>query len=374
MKNILIIFSLIILFSCTNRYNDKNISDKENILIETSVSAYNINTYNDNVYQNNNEEIFELSENELIFRFGGIIYQTHITNDVNVFLLPDFESRIKDELVKGTVVQIIGISDKNEKFEENDYFWVKILYGAAPAMRDPNVGWITSNFTNVETLKVSNIEIDRSRMDSLGNLILYGTYKINDFVMEFSVTAINVEGQNFFTFSWDHTHENFHYSNLPGLYIWNEEKKELQHITYIGGQGSKWGFSSWSKITDDFKYLLQDQGTSPSRGVVIWSLKDGEEIFSAGYNIDINLKGYTIEIYQYYGEYYAGKWTINRENFTEGEINFVNIFMEENEPPKELVRIADLAQGNGLALLIIYEYNIHTKERRIIGGKYIGTM
>jgi hypothetical protein len=134
------------------------------------------------------------------------------------------------------------------------------------------------------------------------------------------------------------------------------------------------GFSMWQLITDDSKYSIQDYGTRPPpRNVIVRNLEDGEIIFSGEYYQNINLQGHTIEIVKFYGEYYGGEWSIN-PNLNEAEIIFAKTFLEINTPPEELVQIADLAKGNGLGLLIILEYNFETKESKMIGGKYIGTM
>jgi hypothetical protein len=146
----------------------------------------------------------------------------------------------------------------------------------------------------------------------------------------------------------------------------------------IYAQGSEkemdWGPSLWQIMTDDSQYLIQDYGTRPApRTVVVRNLENNEIVFSGSYYENINLQGHTIEIVQFYGEYYGGKWSINR-NLSEEEKYFAEYFLKTNEPPEELMRIADLAKGNGMGLLIIFEYNIKTRETKIIGGKYIGTM
>jgi hypothetical protein len=132
--------------------------------------------------------------------------------------------------------------------------------------------------------------------------------------------------------------------------------------------------SSWQIITDDSIYLIEDRGTRPPpRNVVVKNIENGEIIFFGLYYNSINLNGYIIEIVKHYGEYYAGKWSINK-NLDDTELNFGKIFLEESKPPDEWVQIADLAQGNGLGLLIIFEYNFEKRESRIIGGKYYRTM
>ena len=375
MKNIIIIISLVLLFSCSNRQTNQN----ENLTImegnptDERIIDSSIITSQLEISQYISEVPYELRFNEVINRFGGVVYNTYITDEVNVYLLPNFESKIKENLSTGTSVQIIGISD-NKTLENNDEYWVKIYY-RQEGFNDPKVGWILSNFIGNETLVVSNLLIERTEIVGSGNLVLYGKYIVENFVKEFSVSTNKLDNQYFYTFSWDYTSSNFHHSNKPGLYTWDESKKELRHISYVGGQGSKWGFSSWSVVTDDFKYMLQDQGTAPPpRGVVVWNLENGEEIFSASYYVEINLRGHSINIVRHFSTYYNGNWSIPR-NFNEEEINFGNYFKEENEPPEEWVKIADAGGGgNALSLFLIYEYNIETKEIKIISGQYIQTM
>ena len=132
--------------------------------------------------------------------------------------------------------------------------------------------------------------------------------------------------------------------------------------------------SLWEIITSDSKYMIIDYGTAPPpRFVVIKSLESGEIIFSGNYYRDINLQGHTIEIVKNFGEYYSGKWSLNKR-LNEKELNFAKEYIKANEPPEDIVKIADLAQGNGLGLLIVFEYNFITKEYKIIDGKYIRTM
>jgi len=132
--------------------------------------------------------------------------------------------------------------------------------------------------------------------------------------------------------------------------------------------------SLWQIETEDSKYLIEDRGTTPPpRFVVVKNLENKEIIFFATYFQNINLREYTIEIVKNYGTYYAGEWSINK-NLANNEIDFGKTFLNENEPPLEWVEIADLAKGNSLGLLIIFEYNFKTKESKIVGGKYYKTI
>ena len=147
------------------------------------------------------------------------------------------------------------------------------------------------------------------------------------------------------------------------------EETNIQLENYPSLDGSLWQIT-----TDDSKYLIQDYGTRPApRNVMVTNLETGKTVFSGNYYEDINLQGNTIEIIKSYGEYYAGKWAINN-NLNNDEINFAICFMENNEPPKELVESADLAQGNGFGLLIIIEYDFVKSISKMIGGRYVRTM
>ena len=320
------------------------------------------------------ETIPEPSANEVPYRFAGhdagIVYQTFITSDVKVYLLPGFDSRVIEELKADTPVQIIGISDNREALESNSEFWVKISYGKVADFGDPNIGWILSSFTNIERdrLFVSDLKIVGTELNGHGQLVLHGTYDLNGSVVEFSVLPYKLEDQDFYTFSWDAAAEGFRYTNKPGIYIWKEAENEVRHITYSGGEGSKWGFAAWSILTDDFMYLIQDQGTSPDpRAVKVWRIEDGEEIFSGSYYVDINLRGHTIEIIRSTGLFYSEQWRF-AERATDEELAFANKFIEENQPPE------NLPDGIATALLLTYDYNMDTGEKTLLGGQYIESM
>ncbi|MCL2721232.1 MAG: hypothetical protein FWD47_07835 [Treponema sp.] len=373
MRNTIFLFLIFIIISCENKTNEKEQTNfEENINSNSIITEYNTDisliTHNlsDISLITHNLSHLLFNNNEIITPNEGILYVTNIIHDTNVYILPDFNSRILETLNTGTSVRIIGTSDNNEK-------WIKVYYGDPQHYRDnPKMGWIPVSFANIEKpYYASHLEIERMDINQWGNLILYGKYSVNNITIGFTVSANKTESQNFYTFTWDYTCKGFHYSNKPGLYIWNENG--LRFISYVGGQGSKWSGSAWAKVTDDFKYLLQDQGTSVHpRTVNIWNLENGEEIsFTNNYEdliwyyADINLKGYSMEIIKEYKTFYNGEWSDSRYSFTNEEITFAQRFIRENDPPQELLDM------NYFAFLIVYEYNIETKDKKIIGGKYI---
>jgi hypothetical protein len=130
------------------------------------------------------------------------------------------------------------------------------------------------------------------RARKLNRIYLIGTTEI-----QISLYSHKQANQNFWTFAWDLDNENYHYTNIPGSYAWHPETNELKHITYIGTAGE----SAWVIFTDDFKYIIEDFGTSPGpRGLGIWQANNGKRIFSGSYYRDIKLHGHVVEvIYSY---------------------------------------------------------------------------
>ena len=294
---------------------------------------------------------------------SGTVYQAYITGDTGVRLLPEFDSRIIEELGAGAPIYVIGISGNRDGLEDGEY-WVRIWYGESPGGEPANIGWVLSGSTNIERARVSvsGLEITGTETNALGDRVLHGTYSLRGSPVGFSVLAHRLENQDFYTFAWDHTSGGFHFSNRPGVYLWRGEENGLRHMAYVGGEGATWGFSSWSILTDDFRYLLQDHGTSPPpRGVVVWRLKDGEKILSA-LHAGINLRGHTIEVVGRSVAHRIEGWSFP-ENLGDEQAAFANRFIRENPPPEDL--------GNWVSLVLIYDHNLSTGERTLVGGRYI---
>jgi hypothetical protein len=134
MRKIIVIFSIIVLLSCNNkndkreRISNEKIGKSDEI---NNVDLLDISGLTNIEYMN--KPTYKLKNNEIIFSngalYGGIAYYTHITDDVNVYLLPNFDSRIKETLSKDTIILIIGISNNRETLENDDEYWVQIYYG-----------------------------------------------------------------------------------------------------------------------------------------------------------------------------------------------------------------------------------------------------
>jgi hypothetical protein len=296
--------------------------------------------------------------------------------EANVYVLPTVRSKIKGKLVKGKDISILGFAEAEGTIKGQTEHWVKIQY-----IYDTYAGWIQSDVINIENFVVSELHIESSsfyrRHEAYqgDRLILHGKYIVENQEREFSVGADKVDGQDFCLFWWNGSNENFHYSTRPGLYIWNEDKKELKHITYIDGIDGEIetnSASGWDMVTNDYKYLIQDYGSAPPpRGIAVWNLDNGEKIFSGSYYEHINLNGHTIEIIKRYDEYFNGKW-LNRENgLTKEEIDYAKRFIETNKPPADLLGMANTGMA-GLGLILVLEYNLDNGKTKIKEGKYIG--
>jgi hypothetical protein len=192
--------------------------------------------------------------------------------------------------------------------------------------------------------------------------ILIGSYQINGMEKMVKLYPHKEENQDFYTFAYDNAYEIFHYSNIPGSYAYYPETNKLKHISYIGTDSE----SAWVIFTDDFKYVIEDFGTSPGpRGLGVWRTEDSKRIFSGGYYRDINLKGYTINIiYEYSNR--------NIPYLDDEIINYAKKYEENNPIPDDILR-SSKEYGFSIELIIICELNLDTGIRKIINGRYINT-
>jgi hypothetical protein len=342
MRIIFIVLAMFIFIACNDKKPQKEV-DLPKIIENTSEVRNDIIST-----EALDNDTFGYVYKESKMSYGGIVYNSDITDDTaNVYMLPSLESKINDTLLIDTEIKIIGVSKNRETINDHEGYWVEILYGE-DKYGDPKIGWIFSNSLNIERCFSSELKIVESEQNDQGNLTLYGEYSINDKDIEFSVSCSKSVNQDFYIFSWDYSEHEFHYSNNPGIYIWYENTKTLEHITYLGGEGSVWGGVAWVAVTDDLKYLIQDYGTAPPpRGVIAWRLEDGEVVFSGIYYDDINLSGHSIETVKYYNEYYAGKWLNRNTQLSEEEILFAQNYLESNKTPEEHQRMfAEFTKAN----------------------------
>jgi len=234
--------------------------------------------------------------------------------------------------------------------------------------------------THIDDRGIVDLTVERLEIVKWEDLVvdgkLYGKYTAENHETEFSVECSKFNNQELYFFFWTQYTAGFPFSNKPGLYILDIDKKRLEHIAYFDGidemRGEIFGIGVWTSLTNDFHYLIHEYGSGPPpRGVGVWDLRSGEKIFNGVYYLDINLKGNTMEVIEDFDEYYGGKW-LNRSNeLNDEQIAFAIKYRETNKPPEDMVRMADSGASVGLALVILFEFNMDTRTKKIKDGKYI---
>jgi hypothetical protein len=297
------------------------------------------------------------------FLFFGILYNTFINDDiVNVRNYPSLEGIISLQINRGTRISVIGVSEENQ-FIDNYYGnWLKIRISE----NQPNPGkegWVFSKYVDTGAIRASELRIiEMPPKEERQAQTLIGVYQLNGVEQIVTFYPHKEEDQNFYTFAFNIEDKAFHYSNIPGSYAWYPETNELKHISYIGTSME----SAWVIFTNDFKYILEDFGTNTGiRGLKIWRINDGEEIFWGNYYRNINLHEYTIEIVYLYD------WYSIMHDLLEDEIkSYAENFKIANPEPADMVQNSR-DWGYRLDLMIICEYNFDTGIRKILRGQYI---
>jgi len=234
--------------------------------------------------------------------------------------------------------------------------------------------------THIDDKGIADLTVERLEIIKWEDYVvdgkLYGKYTAENQETEFSVECSKFNNQELYFFFWTQYTVNFPFSNKPGLYILDITKKRLEHIAYFDDidemKGEIFGIGVWTSLTSDFKYLIHEYGSGPPpRGVGVWDLRSGEKILDGVYYLDINLKGNTMEVIKYYDQYADGRW-FNLVNYlSEEELAFAIEYKETNKPPEDLVKMADTYSGIVLELAVLFEFNMDTRVKKIIGGKYI---
>ena len=285
------------------------------------------------------------------------VYNTTINDDnVNVRAHPSVRADILFQVHKDEKIIIIGTSKEIDTIDGYTGNWLNIVknkYG--------ETGWIFSKYVEkgrITTTELKIIEMPPQEERRAQRLI--GSYQING--KETMVDLLyphKEENQDFYTFIYDYTTEPFHYSNIPGSYAWYPKTNELKHISYIGTGMA----STWVIFTDDFKYVIEDFGTTPEpRALGVWRVEDSKRIFFGRYYEGINLQGYTINVIY---------WDSNRHEWDDEILNYAKKYEENNPAPDDMV---EYAKGKfGLELIILCEFNMDTGIRKIMGGQYIYT-
>jgi hypothetical protein len=289
----------------------------------------------------------------------GTAYATVITADnVKIHSQPSENSSVRFEVNRGTRVRIISTSPHIDTIDGYTGNWLQVA-GDFPL----GDGWVFSNYVERGQVTPSTLQIiELPPKEENRGQILIASYQVDGAETMVNLYPKKIADQPFYTFVFDEwvsknidgrTIGLFHYSNIRGSYAWFPETNELRHISFIGTTAE----SAWVIFTDDFRYLMEDYGTSPGpRGLVVYRVEDGEVIYNGSYLNDINLRGHTIEVIS----------SLPRDS------DEIVAFMNNNSAPDEMVNDAN-KWGLGMELVLLSELDLDTGIERFITGKWIMT-
>jgi len=297
------------------------------------------------------DRIFPIEEKK---NFGTICITNIIENNVNVRNLSSLDGKIIHKAQKDDIVWILGFSGEEETINGLKGNWLHIIF---ENNKDID-GWVFSKYLNTNDKKYAPIKfVELIPQTNTTISLVKLSYTLDN--EEIFIKQDYSKWNNYYVIIWGQYEHGFHYTNRPGVYLLDKDTLELKHITYLGS------FEPWphayTSFTDDFKYLLQDSGTSQGiRGITAWRLSDQDKVFDGSY-LRWEVNGHTINIA------YSYKYSFDEEILAYGEK-----YQEENKIPQD-IEDRKKEYGLGIELVIICTYNLDTGERKIIDGIYINT-
>jgi hypothetical protein len=330
MNKFVFLFFIMLIIGCTNKKTQSNPKN------EKDEPTNNLKTID-------NDDLPEEGEEKLEY-FGTIFISTINDDNINVRAYPSQKADVLFKVNKGTKILVTGTSREIDDIDGYRGNWLNIRV----ENQWGDNGWVFSKYVKNGRITTSELEIIPPVIEENRSTKLWAAYKVNGIITNFELyLEEKEEKQNFYTFAYGYPMSVFHYSNVPGTYIWYPETNELKHISYIGKDIE----SGWVKLTDDFKYLIVDYGSGyPPRGLKVWRVEDAKNLFSGMYYKNINLQGNTIDvIYRPY--YWADKYDDEIKNYAEE--------YEKNNPVTDD------------ELIIVCSLDLDTGIRKIIKGQYI---
>jgi hypothetical protein len=287
------------------------------------------------------------------FPMGGIFYNTIINdNNVNIRILPSLTSKIVTQLNKSSEIKVIGISPNTQLIDNFNGHWINI------ALPNDIVGWVFEKYVNINGIFVSEINVD-------GNG--YGTYSLGNNKISFNVELNEVNQMKYFI--WDIKVENFHYSCVPGCYLFNQNNNMWELLTY-NTVGTFWGFRKFAVLADDMKYLMIDYETGPvpMRRIIVYRISDNVKIYDGGYNREPSGDSHCISVgYKYIG-YHYGKWEIENTRLNDILLAYGREYIKNNPLEIEKTKPKWEKYGDSFALYIDCLYNLDTEKEEIVGA------
>jgi hypothetical protein len=331
--------------------------------------------------------------------YGPLLYFTVVNDDnVNIRSGPSLSENIVKKVNRGFKVKVMGISEKKEKINSDEYYW--FLVAEDNSFFDCNhmetIGWIygkyvdikgdylPSKFTTGDDDTEKSLETDIIFTDKNGNRSSYADWFFD-----------SSNDSNLF-YLIDIYHRNLSWRDVPGIYRYNKITNTFKHIAYFAEDDSfiskdNGGDSlHWETITNDGKYIIADLGTAAGiRGIVIWDIKTKKLQYKGSYLRSYDLDGDNITVCE---EYQSEKATSDQgplKQLTENDIEASSLDGEtkkqiENYISSNPLKASDLEKSNHVdywkyTINVFYRLNINSLKKTIIKctselyeGDYIG--
>lgn len=307
------------------------------------------------------------NESDYSSRKMGTSYNTYIKDDnVNVRNIPSLRGEVLGKLNRNYPIEIIGVSSEKDYIDNYSGYWFSIRVN-----EEGIGGWVFSKYINFDHVFSTGIAIVGVKSNQQGDYLLQGNYMLGGKIIEFAVAAYKQEQQDFYVFSWDLSQSNFHYSNIPGCYLWYPKLKKLTHLSYLSTSSFERGYSLWTIVNDDLSFMIKDFGTAPlPREVVVWSLAKNTIIYNGLYYDPIKIIKDTINVVYKYRVLYDGKWEDEESDLPKDAAEYGRNYLISEPPSSEMLNKAHAA-GIGICLLVECKYSLNDQTLSIIGAKYI---
>lgn len=288
--------------------------------------------------------------------FGTVAKITVNDDNLNIRLKPSTSSLKIGKLKKGDVVTVKGYSDKRERNDNFDGYWLKIPIEKNDIIKDYAsdtfgwYGWVFSKYVDIDPkIDVSTFSVLKVNLATKStSLSLDLEINRNGHKAIVQVYPSKFSKQESYCFVWSDDIEDFQYSDPVGTFKWNPQTNEITHITDMG-YGCE---SAWCIISDDEKYLFQDYGTSPGvRAFSIYDIKTNKDLYSGSYLNDLGYDGKTVIIVEK-----CDSWNINKNRVTDESL-------KRSEEYKKTLTPKDLESKT---IIVRYKLNLDNFKREYL--------
>ena len=288
--------------------------------------------------------------------FGTVAKITVNDDNLNIRLKPSTSSLKIGKLKKGDVVTVKGYSDKRERIDNFDGYWLKIQIEKNDIIKDYAsdtfgwYGWVFSKYVDIDPkIDVSTFSVLKVNLATKStSLSLDLEINRNGHKAIVQVYPSKFSKQESYCFVWSDDIEDFQYSDPVGTFKWNPQTNEITHITDMG-YGCE---SAWCIISDDEKYLFQDYGTSPGvRAFSIYDIKTNKDLYSGSYLNDLGYDGKTVIIVEK-----CDSWNINKNRVTDESL-------KRSEEYKKTLTPKDLESKT---IIVRYKLNLDNFKREYL--------